>query len=41
MTGFVFGILIALFIFAALVVAALVFLDWRLSEPGVLVILLA
>lgn len=37
MTNIVFGILIALFIVAALVVAALVFLDWRLSDPGVLI----
>jgi tetrahydromethanopterin S-methyltransferase subunit B len=41
MTNFVFGILIGLFIVAALIVAALVFLSWRLSEPGALPSLLA
>ncbi len=36
MTNFVFGMLIGLFILAALVVAGLVYLDWFLDQGGVL-----
>ena len=32
MTNFVFGLLIALFIFAGLVIAGLVLLEWQLSQ---------
>jgi hypothetical protein len=36
-TRFVFGMLIALFIFAAVVVVALIYLDGQLSESGILI----
>ncbi|HKO37705.1 MAG TPA: hypothetical protein VJU14_04995 [Solirubrobacterales bacterium] len=37
MTNFVFGMLIALFVFAAIVLVAVIYLDGQLSESGILI----